>query len=109
MAAIEAGVKIIGENYVQEALAAFQVIGQRGQRVFYRSSSEKQDKKGSGDFDIIETVDSVELAEEINKRAVARGKVMPVLLEVNSGRESQKFGVFWKKWKNFWPIDCRAV
>jgi PLP dependent protein len=42
---------------------------------------------------MIETVDSLKLAKEIEKRAARADKVMPVLIEVNSGREEQKFGV----------------
>ncbi|PIX27331.1 MAG: YggS family pyridoxal phosphate-dependent enzyme, partial [Chloroflexi bacterium CG_4_8_14_3_um_filter_45_15] len=44
-------------------------------------------------FDMIETVDSVEIAKEIDKRCGQIGKVMPVLIEINSGEEEQKFGV----------------
>jgi hypothetical protein len=97
LAAIEAGVKIIGENYVQEALAAYQVIGQRVSWSFIGHLQKNKVKKAVEIFDIIETVDSVELAGEINRRAAARGKIMPVLIEVNSGREPQKFGVFPEK------------
>ncbi len=45
-------------------------------------------------FDMIETVDSLEIAREIDKRCAATGKTMPVLIEINSGREAQKTGVF---------------
>jgi hypothetical protein len=44
-------------------------------------------------FDMIETIDSLPLAEELNRRCRKIGKVMPVLVEINSGRESQKSGV----------------
>jgi len=44
-------------------------------------------------FDMIETVDSVRLAREIDKRALQHGKVMSVLIEINSGKEEQKYGV----------------
>ena len=44
-------------------------------------------------FDMIETVDSAALAREIGKRALAAGKTMQVLIEINSGREMQKSGV----------------
>jgi hypothetical protein len=44
-------------------------------------------------FDMIETVDSLEIAQEINKRCAQIGKVMPILIELNSGREPQKSGV----------------
>jgi len=42
---------------------------------------------------VIETVDSIELAREIDKRCAQIGKTMPVLIEINSGRELQKAGV----------------
>ena len=44
-------------------------------------------------FDMIETVDSLKIAEEISKRAIQAGKTMNVLIEINSGREKQKSGV----------------
>ena len=43
---------------------------------------------------MIETVDSFEIDEENNKRCLQTGKIMPVLIEVNSGRENQKCGVY---------------
>jgi len=46
---------------------------------------------------MIETVDSLALAREIDKRCAQIGKVMPVLVEINSGREEQKSGVFPEK------------
>jgi len=45
-------------------------------------------------FDLIETVDSVELAREIDKRCAQMGKFMPVLCEVNIAREKTKSGVY---------------
>jgi len=45
-------------------------------------------------FDMIETVDSLEIAKEIDRRCAQIGKVMPILVEINSGREEQKSGVF---------------
>ena len=66
-AAIDAGISIIGENYVKEAVEI---------------------------FDLIETVDSVDIARAIDRHAAAVGKIMPVLIEVNIGREAQKNGVF---------------
>ena len=51
-------------------------------------------KKAVKLFDIIETVDSLEIAREIDKRCAQIGKIMPVLFEINSGREEQKSGVF---------------
>jgi len=95
--AIEAGIQFIGENYVQEAAEAFSVIGSRAGWHFIGHLQKNKVKKAVEIFDIIETVDSVELAEEVDKRSRAIGKQMPVLIEINSGREPQKFGVFPEK------------
>ncbi len=46
---------------------------------------------------MIETVDSPEIAVEIDKRCAQIGRVMPVLIEINSGREPQKSGVYPEK------------
>lgn len=95
--AVEAGIKIIGENYVQEALAAKALIGSRVRWHFIGHLQLNKVKKAVALFDMIETLDSLELAHEIEKRAAAINKVMPVLIEVNSGREPQKFGVWPEK------------
>jgi hypothetical protein len=97
LVAIEAGIRIIGENYLQEAVAAFRAIGRRISWSFIGHLQKNKVKRAVEIFDLIETVDSVELAEEINKRGAAQGKIMPVLIEVNSGREPQKFGAFPEK------------
>jgi hypothetical protein len=44
-------------------------------------------------FDLIETVDSLKLGKEISRHSLEQGKIMPVLIEINSGREPQKSGV----------------
>lgn len=91
--AIEAGIRIVGENYVQEAIRARDVVGNRARWHFIGHLQKNKVKKAVSIFDMIETVDSFELAEEIDKYCKRVGKVMPVLIEVNSGREPQKFGV----------------
>ena len=92
--AVEAGIKIVGENYVQEAERAHEVIGGRVKWHFIGHLQKNKVKKAVGIFDMIETVDSVEIAREIDKRCAQIGKTMPVLIEVNAGREQQKSGVF---------------
>jgi len=92
--AIEAGVKIIGENYLQEAEKAYRVIGNRVKWHFIGHLQKNKIKKAVKLFDMIETVDSQKLAEQIDRFCAQEGKVMPVLVEINSGREEQKFGVF---------------
>lgn len=91
--AIEAGVQIIGENYVQEAERAYGVIGNRAKWHMIGHLQKNKVKKAVRIFDMIETVDSVKLAKEIDKQCKKIGKVMPVLVEVNSGEEPQKSGV----------------
>ncbi len=95
--AIEAGVKIIGENYLQEAERAYEVIGNRAEWHFIGHLQSNKVKKAVNLFDMIETVDSVAIAGEIDKRCAQINKVMPVLIEINSGREEQKSGVFPEK------------
>jgi pyridoxal phosphate enzyme (YggS family) len=91
--AVEAGVKIIGENYVQEAEKARATVGDRAEWHMIGHLQKNKVKKAVALFDMIETVDSLELAREIDKRCAEVGRVMPVLVEVNSGRERQKSGV----------------
>jgi len=100
-AAIEAGAGIIGENYVQEAEAAFNEVGRSVKWHFIGHLQKNKVKKAVKLFDVIETVDSLELASEINKRASSTDRKISVLIEVNSGREAQKFGVL--------PEDVRAL
>lgn len=94
LAAVEAGVKIIGQNYIQEAERAYQVVGNKARWHFIGHLQKNKVKKAVAIFDMIETVDSLEIAAEIDKRCSETGKVMPVLIEINSGRERQKRGVF---------------
>ena len=92
--AVEAGVRIVGENYVQEAEKAYQILGDKVEWHFIGHLQKNKVKKAVAIFDMIETVDSVELAQEIDKRCEETGKTMPVLIEINSGRERQKSGVY---------------
>lgn len=91
--AINAGVRIIGENYVQEAERAFEVIGNRARRHFIGHLQKNKIKKAVKIFDMIETIDSIEMAQQIDKVCSEENKLMQVLIEINSGTEKQKFGV----------------
>jgi hypothetical protein len=90
--AIAAGIKILGENYVQEAEAAYNAIGKLAQWHCIGHLQKNKVKKAVEIFDLIETVDTPELAQEIDKRSKQVGKIMPILIEVNSGSEEQKSG-----------------
>ena len=95
--AVNAGIKIIGENYVQEAEKAREAISGGLEWHFIGHLQKNKVKKAVALFDMIETVDSLEIAAEIDRRCAPISKVMPVLIEVNSGRESQKSGVYPEK------------
>jgi len=91
--AIEAGVGAIGQNYVQEAADVFPAIGRRARWHFIGHLQTNKAKRAVEIFDLIETVDSIALGRELDKRAAAAGRTMEVLIEINSGREPQKAGV----------------
>jgi len=86
-------VKIIGENYVQEAERLCAAVGNKVSWHFIGHLQKNKVKKAVCLCDMVETVDSVGIVKEIDKRCGQIGKVMPVLIEVNSGREEQKSGV----------------
>jgi len=91
--AVEAGLEIIGENYVQEAERAIEVIGHRAEWHMIGHLQRNKAKKAVQIFDMIETIDSMKLAREIDKCCGKIGKIIPVLIEINSGEEDQKAGV----------------
>jgi hypothetical protein len=91
---IEAGISIVGENYIQETERVRRLVGRPAQWHCIGHLQRNKVKKAVALFDLIQTVDSVPLAEEIDRLAQQAGRVMPVLIEVNSGREAAKTGVF---------------
>jgi pyridoxal phosphate enzyme (YggS family) len=92
-AAICAGVTHVGHNYVQDAEPMIPLVPEPVRWHMIGHLQTNKVKKAVELFDMIETVDSWRLAQEIDKRCAASGKVMPVLVEVNSGREPNKTGV----------------
>lgn len=95
--AVEAGLQVIGENYAQELVDKQEVIGNRVKYHFIGHLQRNKVKKIIDVVDMIETVDSERLTREINKRSKSIDKIMDVLVEINSGREEQKAGVFPEK------------
>jgi pyridoxal phosphate enzyme (YggS family) len=91
--AIRAGIKIIGENYLQDAQKVFPDVKEKAYWHFIGHLQTKKVRKVVEMFDMIESVDSLRLAQEIERCCAARDEVMPVLIEVNSGKEQQKYGV----------------
>jgi pyridoxal phosphate enzyme (YggS family) len=99
--AVEAGVRTVGENYVQEAAEVYPALGHRVRWHFIGHLQTNKVKRAVEIFDLVETVDSLTLGREIDKRAAAAGRTVDVLVEVNSGREPQKAGVM--------PDDAEAL
>jgi len=91
--AIRAGVKAVGENRVQEAEKKG-IAGIRGaEKHFIGKLQSNKVGKAVEIFDVIESVDSLRLAEKISGEAAKRGKIMRVFLEVNVSGELKKGGV----------------
>jgi hypothetical protein len=90
---IRAGVTHIGYNYVQEALPIIQTIGSRANWHMIGHLQQNKAKIVVTYFDMIETVDSWKLAQTLEYYCKANHKTMPVLIEINSGRETNKTGV----------------
>lgn len=90
--AIEAGVKILGENYVQEAQKKIEALGHEVAWHFLGHLQTNKAKVATRLFDLIHSVDSLNLAEELHRQALQGGKMLPILLQVNIGGEAAKFG-----------------
>ena len=99
-AAIRAGVTHIGYNYVQEAIPIIQSIGKKAEFHMIGHLQRNKAKIAVQYFDMIETVDSWRLAQTIDRFSGQIHKIMPVLVEINSGRETNKTGVFPEEVKN---------
>jgi pyridoxal phosphate enzyme (YggS family) len=93
-AAVEAGVRVIGENRVQEAEPKINELGDVG-CAWHMVGHLQRNKAGKAVqlFDMIQSLDSRRLADELHKKAASAGKIMPSLLEVNTSGEDTKFGV----------------
>jgi pyridoxal phosphate enzyme (YggS family) len=91
--AVQAGLEILGENYVQEAREKIQRFRGLVRWHFIGRLQSNKAKHAVQLFDLIHTVDSLRLAEELNRRAGAIGLVIPVLIQANLAAESTKGGV----------------
>lgn len=90
--AIEKGIQYIGENRVQEFLSKENDVTKNVHRHFIGHLQTNKVKDIVGKVELIQSVDSLRLANAISKESVKRGIVTDVLLEVNIGREESKSG-----------------
>ncbi len=96
--AIEAGVRVLGENRVQEAETKITELREETSRhhIEWHLIGHLQTNKARRAvelFDVVQSVDSLKLAERLNHIAEEMGKQLPVFIEVNLGAEESKAGV----------------
>lgn len=91
--AVACGIDLLGENRVQELLAHYEAINGKAELHFIGTLQKNKVKYIIDKVDMIESVDSLSLAEEIERQAKKHTLQMPILLEVNIGREESKSGV----------------
>jgi len=90
--AVKLGLTHFGENKIQEAKAKIPNCPGKTRWHFIGHLQSNKCRDAVELFEMIESVDSLAIAQEINKRADQAGKTMPVLLEINVAGEASKFG-----------------
>ncbi len=90
--AMACGIRCFGENYVQEALPKIRALGPDVEWHFIGHLQSNKVKQVVGTFHLIQTVDRVSLAQEIDRRAAGR-EAVPILVEVNIAGEETKSGL----------------
>jgi len=99
--AVSAGLLILGENYVQEARDKIKEFGTRVSWHFVGRLQTNKAKYAVKLFDMIQTVDSIKLAQELNRRAQPLGRIVPIIIQVNLASEVSKGGVQ--------PAECLSL
>ena len=100
--AFELGIKLIGENYIQEAEKKINELEKLPiEWHFIGRLQTNKVKKALNLFSLIQTLDRIKLAQEIQKQAEKKNLIVPVLIEVNIGKESTKGGVDPEKVEEF--------
>ena len=119
--AVAAGIDALGENRVQEMVQKLEQHAYDGAPLHFIGHLQRNKvKQVVGHVALIQSVGSLELLDEIEKVAAARGLVQDILLEVNIGREAAKSGFAPEKVlpaaeaalerthvrRPFWPVSC---
>lgn len=88
------GVRYVGENRVQQLLERYDQLEREGLSIHFIGTLQTNKVKYIIDkVDMIQSLDSEKLAREIEKQAAKAGRVMDVLIEINSGSEISKSGI----------------
>ena len=92
--AIDAGVRLLGENYIQEAREKVDVLMRSPASWHFIGHLQTNKARFAVElFDLIHSVDSLKLAHELDKQARQRNKVQPILIQVNIAEEKSKSGI----------------
>ncbi len=91
--AVNLGLKLLGENRVQEFLSKQEIYDKSAEVHFIGHLQTNKVKYIIEPMSMIQSVDNIKLAKEINRLAIAHNKVMDILCEVNIGGEDSKSGV----------------
>ena len=95
-AAVRLGLRDLGENRLQDALPRIQALAEAGLRPRWHFIGRLQSNKAAkvaATFDAVDAVDSLDLAERLNRAALALGRRLPVLLQVNAMDDPAKQGL----------------
>ena len=91
--AIDAGIEILGENYIQESVEKIEQIARKDQSWHFIGHLQSNKAKFAVRyFDLIHTVDKLKLAKEINRQAEKIGKIQSILMQINISQETAKSG-----------------
>jgi pyridoxal phosphate enzyme (YggS family) len=91
-AAVEAGLTRLGENYVEEALAKIAALGSGVEWHMIGHLQRRKARDTAAHFALVHSVDSLVLAQRLDRIAGERAQRLPVLLECNVSGEASKFG-----------------
>ncbi len=94
--AIEAGQKVFGENYIQEALDKVEKLKEHKQKIQFHFIGRCQSNKAKyvpGNFSMVHSVDSIKFVKELDKRCAHLGIGLDILVQVNVAKEETKGGV----------------
>lgn len=91
--ALSAGQNIFGENYIQEAASKIETLDTTASFHLVGHLQSNKVKVAARIFHMIETIDSVKIAQSLNKELDRQDRIMDILIQVNMGGESQKSGV----------------
>jgi PLP dependent protein len=112
---VSAGIKVVGENRIQDAQSRFPLL-LPCERHFIGTLQTNKVKTAVKLFQMIESLDRLDLAKVIDEECDKLGKKMPVLIEINVAKDPQKHGIrpsetfeFVKEISKYWHLEIRGL